>query len=287
VFDRDAGGYRFAAPEGAARGERHELPGLWFNERELYALVMAHQVLGDIDEGGVIGRHIEPLLERIQHLLDDVPGASASRGGGAQALRDRVRLISPARRLVAGPTFERVGQALVDRRRVVMTYHSRSRGDTSEREVSPQRLVHYRGTWYLDAWCHQRERLLRFALDAIRTCTVAAARAREVALATVREQMDAGYGIFAGARRKWATLLVSADAARWIEHEVWHAEQRARWREDGRFELMLPYVDDDEVMRDVLRHGADIEVLAPAPLRERVAEALAKAVAVYRPGAAA
>ena len=39
----------------------------------------------------------------------------------------------------------------------------------SERTVSPQRLSYYRDNWYLDAWCHLREGLRTFALDAIET----------------------------------------------------------------------------------------------------------------------
>ena len=37
----------------------------------------------------------------------------------------------------------------------------------TEREVSPQRLVHYRDNWYLDAWCHLREDVRSFSIDAI------------------------------------------------------------------------------------------------------------------------
>jgi predicted DNA-binding transcriptional regulator YafY len=44
--------------------------------------------------------------------------------------------------------------------------------------VSPQRLVHYRNTWYLDAWCHRVDALRRFALDAIEEAQVLDRKAR-------------------------------------------------------------------------------------------------------------
>ena len=86
----------------------------------------------------------------------------------ATSLMRRIKIISPAKRPVPGPFFERVAEALLERRQLHMRYHTRARREDSERDVSPQRLVHYRSTWYLDAWCHQREKLLRFALDAVR-----------------------------------------------------------------------------------------------------------------------
>ena len=52
-YDRDVNGYRFGAEY---RGQKHELPGLWFDERELYSLLMAHQLLSELDSEGVITR---------------------------------------------------------------------------------------------------------------------------------------------------------------------------------------------------------------------------------------
>jgi predicted DNA-binding transcriptional regulator YafY len=61
--------YRFGTPTGAARQHKHELPGLWFNERELYSLLMAHQLLSGLDTDGLLSRHLQPLLDRIHQML--------------------------------------------------------------------------------------------------------------------------------------------------------------------------------------------------------------------------
>jgi predicted DNA-binding transcriptional regulator YafY len=91
-----------------------------------------------------------------------------------------------------------------------------------------------------------------------------------VAKTKVQAEMDAGYGIYAGGTRQWATLVFSAQAARWISREEWHAEQQGQWLPDGRYELRLPYVDDTELVMDLLRQGPDVQVLAPAALRNKV-----------------
>jgi predicted DNA-binding transcriptional regulator YafY len=95
----------------------------------------------------------------------------------------------------------------------------RSRREQTERVVSPQRLVHHRNTWYLDAWCHESDALRRFALDAIRDAALLDEPARDVPVAEIEVALDAGYGVFGGARLRWALLAFDAEAAQWVAHE--------------------------------------------------------------------
>jgi len=278
-YDRDLNAYRFATGSAAPAGPRHELPGLWFDEAELYSLLMAQQLLGSLESDGLISRHLQPLLDRIQHLLGSGEGEAA-----AARLMKRVKVVSTQRRPVPSRFFERVSAALLSRRRLHLRYLTRTRGEVTEREVSPQRLVHYRHTWYLDAWCHRVDALRRFALDAIEQASVLPARAREVPLKQVAAAMDAGYGIFAGgaaATVHWALLRFDAESALWASHEEWHPEQRGVWQDDGSYELKLPYVDDTELVMDILRQGPQLQVLGPPALVNRVRKALAAAGARY------
>ena len=271
-YERLGNGYRFG---GQYRGQKHELPGLWFNERELYSLLMAHQLLNGLDSDGVISRHLQPLLERIHQML-------GTGDAEAKSLLNRVKIISPAKRPVPSQFFELVGEALLKRRRLQMRYLTRGRAKVSEREVSPQRLVHYRSTWYLDAWCHTRERLLRFALDAIEQSNLSKSRAKEVPMRQVEAEMDAGYGIFGGKASQWATLRVTAQAAQWISREEWHPDQQGRWLDDGAYELKIPFAEETELAMDVLRQGAQVEVIGPPSLRKLVADRLQEALVIYR-----
>ena len=273
-YDRDSNSYRFAAGASGA-GRRHELPGLWFSEPELYSLLMAQQLLGGLGADGLLGRHLQPLLERIHELLG--PGGETD----AKTLMKRVKIISALRRPVAPDCFERMGEALMRRRRLQMRYLTRARAEVGEREVSPQRLVHYKNTWYLDAWCHSRERLLRFALDAVQETRVLETRAKDIAMRQVQAEMDGGYGIYAGGTRQLATLRFSAQAAPWISREEWHPEQQGRFLADGSWQLELPYVDETELVMDLLRQGEQVQVIAPQSLREAVQRRLAAALAVY------
>lgn len=274
-YDRFHGGYRFSPDGQDGRGDRHELPGLWFDERELHALLTAHQLLSGLDDEGVLGRHLQPLLQRIHGLLGTDESESST-------ILKRVRIINPAKRPVPSQWFERVSEALLERRRLEMDYLTRSRGESGSRVISPQRLVHYRATWYVDAWCHKAQELRRFALDAIQDARVLDEKAREVSLKTVEAEMDGGYGIYAGAKPQWAVLHFDAQAAQWISREQWHPRQEGRWLEDGGYELRLPYVQEFEVVMDILRHGSQVVVKSPASLARRVRQTLDDTLARYR-----
>ena len=274
VYDRFANGYSMRPDARDARQVKHELPGVWFSEREIHALLTMHQLIQGLDEGGVLARHLQPLLDKLHGML----GAS---GAEAEQLMKRVKIMSAARRPVIGRHFELIGSAITQRRRVQMLYYVRSRREETQRSISPQRLVHWRNTWYLDAWCHTSDALRRFALDAIRSAALQDQRAKDVAVKTIEAALDAGYGVFSGAKLQWAKLHFSPEAAQWVQHEQWHPKQQSMLHDDGSLTLRLPYSDATELAMDILRHGEQVRVLAPAALVKRVAAQVRAAAAVY------
>jgi len=274
VYDRFANGYSMRPDAHDLRQVKHELPGVWFSEREIHALLTMHQLIEGLDEGGVLARHLQPLLDKLHGML----GASDAE---ARALMKRVKIKSAARRPVIGRHFELIGSAITQRQRVQMQYWVRSRREETERCVSPQRLVYWRNTWYLDAWCHTSNALRRFALDAIRSASLLEKRAKDVALKTIEAELDAGYGVFSGAKVQWASLHFTPEAAQWVQHEQWHPQQQATLHDDGSLTLRLPYADATELAMDILRHGEQVRVLAPAALVQRVARATRQAAAQY------
>jgi predicted DNA-binding transcriptional regulator YafY len=144
-FDRDAGGYRYVAgPQGSA----YELPGLWFSAQEVQALVVLRRLMEQLDPG-LLGEQFAPLGRRLDALLQH-------RRLGLGELPRRVRVLGMANR-ATGEWFRVLASATLQRRRLALRYHSRSRNETRDRMVSPQRLTHYRVNWYLDAWDEWRK----------------------------------------------------------------------------------------------------------------------------------
>ena len=81
---------------------------------------------------------------------------------------------------------------------------------------------------------------------------------------------------------QWATLRFSPTRARWVAHERWHPEQRGRFEADGQFVLDVPFTDPRELMMDVLKYGAEVEVLGPPELASTVREEVARMAARTR-----
>ena len=60
--------------------------------------------------------------------------------------------------------------------------------------------------------------------------------------------------------------------------------QRVRRLEDGRLELMLPYDKPTELVMDILRYGAEVEVIGNPALRAAVISATEATLHVYKRG---
>jgi predicted DNA-binding transcriptional regulator YafY len=273
VWDREQGGYRFEAP--APGAAKHELPGLWFNASEIHALLTMQHLLAGL-EPGLLTPHVQPLLGRLRTLL-------SGEDHSPDEIERRIRVLRIAARPVKLQYFELAATATLKRKRLKVTYWARSSNETTERELSPQRLVFYRGNWYLDAWCHMREGLRSFSIDGIRSAALLDTRAKNVPETELDETLAAGYGIFSGKRTQWAKLKFSPAAARWVAAEEWHPQQKSHTEPDGAYVLEIPYSDDQELLMDILRHGAEVEVLASEKLRQRVADTLLGALKSYSP----
>lgn len=271
VWDRDDGGYRFESLK--ATGPAYELPGLWFSSGELYALLAAHKLLGDL-EPGILSSHVAPLQARLAALLE-------SSGHSASEITQRVRLLSMAKRTVELRFFTDITIALLERKRIEIDAWNRGRNETNTRTISPQRLVHYRDNWYLDAWCHLRNDLRSFSVDAIQRVKVLRENARNVTVAKLDAHYTSAYGIFAGQAKEWAILHFSPERARWVQSERWHREQQSEVLPDGSYRLRVPYADERELLMDILRHGRHVEVEAPLSLRRKVADEVAALAATY------
>ena len=265
-FDHTRGGY-LLDPQRALAGTQSELPGLWLAADEIHALLTMQHLLANLDVGGLLGPHIAPLLDKLGKMLDSGAPSHAD-----VARRIRVQTVGARRMQV--PHFQAVGSALLRRQRLQIEYHGRGRNVVQAREVSPQRLIHYRDNWYLDAWCHLRNALRSFAVDAIGTARVLERAAIDVADTELDAMLGAGYGIFAGREVRWATLRFSAERSRWVADETWHRNQRGRFEADGRYVLELPYADPRELVMDILRHVPEVEVLGPRELQEDVRQKL-------------
>ena len=171
--------------------------------------------------------------------------------------------------------------ATLQRKQLAFTYHSRGNDRRSERTVSPQRLVHYRDAWYLDAWDDASSELRTFSMERVSNPRVLSIQARDIPAAELNEHFTSGYGIFGGKADKTAVLRFTAERARWVAEEEWHPSQTGNFLPDGTFELRIPYRISTELVMDILRHGPHVEVVEPVALRQEMKSLLEQALGRY------
>ena len=254
-------------------GRRFELPGLWFDASEVFALLMMLDLVDGI-QPGLLEEHLTPMKDRLRSIL-------TTGGKSAKQIENKVKLIHFSPRKVEPKHFTAIATALLEGNRLALHYLRRDKEEYTKRVISPLQLVHYRDSWVLDAWCHLRDELRSFALEAIEDVSVVYEPAVNVSREVMKEHFQSGYGLFAGKAIHRAVMKFTPKRSRWVCRETWHPDQTDRRLDDGSYILEVPYSNDEELVMDLMRFGPDVEVLAPPELRERIYDALSASAQKY------
>jgi proteasome accessory factor C len=152
----------------------------------------------------------------------------------------------------------------VERRRVVsLRYRSRSKSETTERDVEPWAVVGSQGAWYLQGWCRLARGPRDFRLDRIERLAVTGADAGPVPDAPASPPP---YQPRAG---DVEVVLDLEQAAWWLPDRlvVDAVEDRGQVRR-----VRLRTGELEWLARLALAHGSAIRVVAPDSLRVRLAD---------------
>ncbi|OQK16131.1 hypothetical protein AU255_13580 [Methyloprofundus sedimenti] len=88
--------------------------------------------------------------------------------------------------------------------------------------------------------------------------------------------MHSSYGIFTGKAEHTALLEFSKARANWVVDELWHAEQQGEWLSNDNYQLSFPFSDSRELIMNILKHGAEVMVIALEFLKAAVKEEINK-----------
>lgn len=270
-YDRQLKGYRYVEDLDGS----FELPGLWFSQQELFALLLVRDLLESLGVG-LLKQDIAPVERRINAML-------ANSGIKQPNFAQHFRLLGVATRKVESQIFTTVTDAIIQQHCLLIQYSKLDSGQPSERIISPQRLINYRNNWYLDAWCHRQADYRTFALEGVVKADASEVDFHAVAEATLDEYYQASYGIFAGQSIELATVEFAPQVANRIAREQWHPQQQGTWLDDGSYRLCLPINADQpqEFIMDVVKYFHCAKVIAPNWLQARVVSMLKETLAVY------
>ncbi len=249
-----------------------ELQGYWFNKPEIESLFALNQIIQQLSPG-VLQQQIEPFQHRIEQLLYNEPTQ--------QSLSQKIKLIEIAERQIEPHVFEKIVQALAKNKQLNILFWGRERDTRMERIISPQQLVRYKDNWKLDAWCHKRQSLRTFSLEAIESIGILSHASKSVDLDTLQNHFESSYGIFAGQATQQAVIQFSPYISRWVKFEQWHPKQLGTLQADGSYQLSIPYHQDPELIQDILKYGHHAKVLEPPELKEKIQQEVIKMQKMY------
>jgi proteasome accessory factor C len=250
------------------------LEGFWFGFEELSALLSMQHILEKLSNG-ILKRELEPFKEAIEKHLKIFEKKNTI------SLSHKIKFIEAFARIPKKTIFLTIAESLKTSKRLNIQFWHRDKNENSERMISPQQLVRYRDRWLLDAWCHLRNQIRTFSLEAIESAELFDEGIQVIDPELLKEHLESSYGIFAGKADKEAVLKFSPYIARWLQYEIWHPEQKGIFLSRDFYELTLPYSHDGELIQDIMRFGPEVEVISPPELRDKMIKKIGELQNVY------
>jgi predicted DNA-binding transcriptional regulator YafY len=239
-----------------------ELPGLWFNDQELYAFLILEQLLENLDVG-LVSEQLSTAKNKIKLLL-------STNVDPEETISNKLRLINVFHRIFNETIFKEIAKATFDERQLEIDFINRNTQQKTTRIISPQRIVHYKNTWYLDCYCHLREEFRTFSIDGISNVKHCHRQARIIDPKIIDKNTQSTYGIFSGQAHEIAILHFQNPVSFWIAKEIWHPSQQGQWLENNIYELKIPYQNPKELLADILRYADKVTVKSPESLRQSI-----------------
>ena len=166
--------------------------------------------------------------------------------------------------------------ALSEAKRVHLRYHSAGRGEVTERDVDPMRVLSVDGRWYLEGWCRRVEDVRLFRLDRILSVDVLSMPARVPAQAQPR---DLSEGLFRPAPGDQTVVLEITQSAAWIS-DYYPCEEVADLAGGGH-RVTLRAWNLHWLRRLILQLGPAVQVIEPQSLADDVRAAAIAALTAY------
>lgn len=229
-------------------------------------------------DGAGLENGVEDLWSRFQKGLPR--GRSQAR---LADLRRKFYAVPPAVRDYAA-FDERLDVALrglVNQRRVRIEYAPPEGGEPVSHEVDPYTLALSGGTLYLIGCARADGRIVRLALEGIRTVALTEERFEYPKRYAPETYADGVFGVVDGDETAVSILVRSEQTVRLVRTRRLHPTQRFIRQQGGAAILSMRVRGTEELKSWILSLGPGVEVIEPRSLRDDVRRAHVEAAALY------
>lgn len=182
-------------------------------------------------------------------------------------------------------SFAQVADAIAARRVceiVYISFHERQQIVTA---VHPLRLVFISRGWYIVAHSQLHGEVRTFKLSRIRKLTVTKETFRTPKGVDLDDYFNNAWQMIPEGKLYNIHLRFSAKVAGNVAEVQWHHSQRVEWNDDGSADFRVRVDGLGEIVWWIFGYGDQVEVLAPAKLRKRIATTAATVARMYGNGA--
>jgi predicted DNA-binding transcriptional regulator YafY len=259
----------------AFEDDTYELPASWLNAEELTSLLVSFRLASTVPDSGMKTR-LKSFLDQVLSLYThEIPIS-------LEELGEKVSVKNIEYSRTNGKTFQQMFDALLHKKPLAIEYYSPHNDESTVRDILPLHLLSYMGTWHIIAFCTLRGELRDFALSRIRKMEPSPSNiAMPKGTASLKDYIRRNFGILNSTETHEVCIRFSAGAAPWIAEQVWHPDQKVKKDPDGSLCLSFPVADFREVKREIMRYGAQVEVLSPERLRQEVREEIERMSFLY------
>jgi predicted DNA-binding transcriptional regulator YafY len=169
-----------------------------------------------------------------------------------------------------------INRSIQEHRRVQCEYESQGK-PVSSRLLEPYGIAIYQASIYVIAVeankrleLEPQERLRHWKLDRFLKATALDDWFKPDEEVDLEKHLGQSIGIFSGSKAIPYRIRLSKNASRWLQEEPWHPDQTVEVQPDGSSILTVPAYHAMEVVPQVLKLGAEAEILEPREGREEI-----------------
>jgi len=178
-------------------------------------------------------------------------------------------------------TFERIHEAVAERRRVFISYRSIRADDYEQRMLDPYGLAYRRNAWYVVGLCHKTGEVRTFKLSRVRNVAPTEIHFQYPEGFSVKDHFAGRWNVYDGEEQE-VVIRFSPLAARLVQDNPPFADGKLIELSDGSAIFRGRVRGVQEIGWWIMKYGEHAEVMRPPELREQIAETVRKMAAVYR-----
>ena len=226
---------------------------------EIFALTLGKELLSQYT-----GTVFEPILKNgINKIIQRLPEYVTL---NINDLKSIVNFNPGAMVSLSRKLFLDIYKSSCSNQQMEITYYAPSTNESTTRIIDPYRVLDYRGTWYLVAFCNLRKALRLFALHRIKEHNILNLVFKPIYKSKLEPWLEEAFQLEHSEKEFKFKIEFLPEAAKYIIERQWHKSQVLTQKSNGSCILEFTASSVEEIKRWILSYGSLARVLEPIEL---------------------